>query len=135
MKRALLLPLIACLLPAAANAQTSEAAAQSDWIELVKGYKGEGMGTEVMSVETDHDTGSRRVYVTIPKTELPPPDDIEEIVVVGQAPQKLELPIPDIEYEWLDDYDNDNYGLLIHLPNSDALPIRLYVHSDAGFIR
>ena len=136
MIRTLTIALVASLLPAMAQAQTSKATAESDWIELVKGYKGSDMGAEVMSVETDHETGERRVYVSIPKTELPPPSDIEEVVVVGQAPQQveLELPLPEVEYEWLDDYDNDNYGLVIRLKGSD-LPIRLYMHSEEGYIR
>ncbi len=135
MNRALYLSLIACLLPLSAQGQTSAAAAESDWIELVKGYKGGTLGTEVRSVETDYETGQRRIWVSIPKTALPPQGEIEEVLVVGQAPEKLELPIPEVEFEWLDDYDNDNYGLLIRLPKGSNLPIRLYMHSEAGYIR
>ena len=59
--------------------------------------------------------------------------EIEEVVVVGRKPEK---PQPlDITYEWLDDYDNDNYGLVIRLGKDSRWPIRLYLNSDTGFVR
>ena len=61
------------------------------------------------------------------------PSDIEEVVVIGRKPAKPE-PL-DISYEWVDDYDNDRYGLLIHIPKDSEWPIRLYINSSAGFTR
>ena len=55
---------------------------------------------------------------------------LEEVVVVGRRPAKPE-PL-DITYEWLDDYENDNYGLVIRLGKNSNWPIRLYLDSAPG---
>lgn len=104
---------------------------QSDWLELVKGYKGETLGAEMMEIE-DSEQG-RTVTLAIPKESIDHPDTIEEVVVVGQKPEELE-PL-EIEYEWLEDYDNDNYGLVIYLGSNSRWPIRLYLNSGPGFVR
>lgn len=104
---------------------------QSDWLELVKGYKGETLGTEMREIEDGED--GRTITLAIPKESIEHPDSIEEVVVVGRKPEKPE-PIP-IEYEWLDDYENDNYGLVIRLGRNSRWPIRLYMNSDPGFTR
>lgn len=104
---------------------------ESDWLELVKGYKGDSLGTEL--VDIDDEGESRAITLAIPKASMSHPDEIEEVVVVGRKPEKPE-PL-DITYEWLDDYDNDNYGLVIRLGKNSRWPIRLYLNSDAGFTR
>ena len=104
---------------------------QSDWLELVKGYKGETLGTEMREIEDDGE--NRTVTLAIPKESISHPDSIEEVVVVGRKPQELE-PL-EIEYKWLDDYDDDNYGLVIYLGRNSRWPIRFYLNSDPGFIR
>ena len=104
---------------------------QSDWLELVKGYKGETLGTELREIEDGED--GRTVTLAIPKESIEHPDTIEEVVVVGKKPEELE-PL-EIEYKWLDDYDNDNYGLVIYLGRNSRWPIRFYLNSDPGFIR
>jgi hypothetical protein len=104
---------------------------QSDWLELVKGYKGETLGTEMREIEDDGE--NRTVTLAIPKESISHPDTIEEVVVVGRKPQELE-PL-EIEYKWLDDYDEDNYGLVIYLGRNSRWPIRFYLNSDPGFIR
>jgi hypothetical protein len=104
---------------------------QSDWLELVKGYKGETLGTEMREIEDDGE--NRTVTLAIPKESISHPDSIEEVVVVGRKPEELE-PL-EIEYKWLDDYDDDNYGLVIYLGRNSRWPIRFYLNSDPGFIR
>lgn len=104
---------------------------ESDWLELVKGYKGETLGTELREIDDDGDI--RTVTLAIPKKSISHPDEIEEVVVVGRKPEEPE-PL-EIDYEWLDDYDNDNYGLVIRLGKNSRWPIRLYLNSDPGFIR
>ena len=105
---------------------------ETDWLEFVKGYKGGVMGAEVREVEQG-EQGSKLV-IAIPKVSMADPDQIEEVRVVGQAPQEIDL-IPEFEYEWVDDYDNDFYGLVIRFSDETRWPIRLYLHSDTGFIR
>ena len=105
---------------------------ETDWLEFVKGYKGEKMGAEVREVEQGEQ--GQRLVIAIPKVSMADPDTIEEVRVVGQAPQEIDL-IPEFEYEWVDDYDNDFYGLVIRFSDETRWPIRLYLHSDTGFIR
>ena len=105
---------------------------QSDWIDLVKGSKGDTMGVEVRDVQPGDTPGTRKVYISVPKVSMGNPDAIEEVVVVGQAPEESE-PL-DIEYEWVYDYDDDNYGLILHIGEGNW-PIRLYMNSGPGYIR
>ena len=106
---------------------------QSDWLELVKGHKGESMGVELMSIEPGDTEGTQKITLSIPKESMSHPDTIEEVVVMGRKPEKPES--LDIRYEWLQDYDNDNYGLVIHIGSDSNWPIRLFMNSEAGFIR
>ncbi|MGB1141241.1 MAG: hypothetical protein ACPG1A_10105, partial [Halioglobus sp.] len=109
---------------------------ESDWLELVKGYKGDAIGAELVSIEEGDTAESREITVAIPKDAIGHPDEIEEVVVVGQMPEQPEPSEPlDITYEWLDDYDNDNYGLVIRLGRNSRWPIRLYMNSYSGFKR
>ena len=106
---------------------------QSDWLELVKGHRGETMGVELRDIEEDDGDATQKITLAIPKRSMPHPDAIEEVVVVGRAPDKPE-PLP-IKYEWLDDYDNDNYGLVIRIGKNSNWPIRIFMNSEAGFTR
>lgn len=130
----LLFPLLA--LAQADHDETHEheqAPLQSDWLELVKGYRGEAVGAEMREIEDGEDGETREITLAIPKKAIRHPDEIEEVVVYGRKPEEPE-PL-NIEYEWLDDYDEDNYGLVIRLGKNSRWPIRLYMYSDPGFIR
>jgi len=105
---------------------------QSDWMQLVKGYRDKATGVEMKEVENGETADSRTITLSIPKSSVNNPADIEEVVVYGRRPEKPE-PL-DITYEWLDDYDNDNYGLVIRLGKNSNWPIRLYIDSSPGFI-
>ena len=115
-------------------AQQSADPLKSDWLELVKGYKGKSNGVEVQKIEEGEEPGSQKVTLAIPKRYLADPDAIEEVVVIGKRPEKPQ-PLLDVEYEWVDDYDNDNYGLVIRLGKKSNWPIRLFFYSDSGFVR
>ena len=52
------------------------------------------------------------------------------MLVVGRMPEQPE-PI-EFTYEWLDDYEKDRYGLVIHLRKDNRWPIRLYLHADTA---
>lgn len=114
-------------------AQTDPAALESSWLELVKGYKGDALGAELVEIEDGDVEGTQKITLAIPKKSMSHPDQIEEVVVIGRKPQKRK-PL-DISYEWLDDYDKDNYGLVIRLGKNTNWPIRLYMNSEAGFTR
>jgi hypothetical protein len=122
------------LVSVAAIAQDDSEVMKTDWIELVKGYKGSSIGAEVRSVEEGDTEGTRKITLAIPKDAIDHPDEIEEVVVVGRKPDEPE-PLLNIRLEWLDYYDDENYGLIIHLAEDSDFPIRLFMASEAGFIR
>ena len=121
------------LIPLTALAQTSSEPLESDWLELVKGSRDEAFGAELREIEDSDSGDGHKITLAIPKSAISHPDAIEEVVVIGRKPEKPE-PL-DITYEWLDDYDSDNYGLVIRLGKDTNWPIRLYLNSGPGFIR
>lgn len=125
--------LAAALVALAPRAMTQEGTSlETSWLEFVKGSKGENMGVELHDIQPGDTEGTRKVTLRIPKTAISHPDDIEEVVVVARRPEDPE-PL-DIQYEWLYDYDNDNYGLVIQIGDLDW-PIRLYMNSSPGYVR
>lgn len=129
--------LIAAMLASTSLATAQEATSlQSDWLEFVTGHKGDTLGVELMSIEPGGAEGMQKVTLAVPKDVVDDPDSIEEVVVVGRKPDEpepIELPVQ-IEYEWLRDYDNDNYGLVIHIGEGNW-PIRLFMNSAPGYTR
>lgn len=108
---------------------------ESDWIELVKGHKGEAIGVELRDIQEQDGEGGRTITLAVPKTSMSHPDTIEEVLVVARAPEKPEAPQPvKVQYQWLDNYDEDNYGLVIKLGEGNW-PIRLYLNSSPGYVR
>ena len=123
------------MLPASLPAQTEEGLSlQSDWMELVKGQRDSELGAEVREVGPGDEAGTQKISLSIPKASVGDRDDIEEVLVIGRRPEKLEFPL-EVRWEWLDDYDNDNYGLVIYLSEDSKWPIRLFLNSEAGFVR
>ena len=118
-----------------ATASADEPAMQTDWMNVEKGSRDAASGTEVVEVEEDGTDGTRTVTLAIPKRAVSDPGAIEEVVVIGQAPEKSEPVDIDISYEWVSDYDKDNYGLVIRLSKDTNWPIRLYLNSAPGFTR
>ncbi len=105
---------------------------QSDWLELVKGHKGKSMGVELRDIEVEDEKGNRKVTLAVPKASISNPDAIEEVRVVARRPEEPE-PIK-VQYEWVSDVDEDNYGLVIHIGEGNW-PIRLFMDSSSGFTR
>ena len=100
---------------------------KTDWITPVEGQREEALGASVESVETD-ESGASRVTIAIPKPSLNGAEDIQEVVVVGQKPDKSERTL-EIRHEWVADYDNDNYGLVLYLGKGGDVPLRVYLKS------
>lgn len=119
------------LIPMSALAQDESQSLESGWMKLVKGYRDPGTGVEMREVDYSRSADTHTVTLSIPKSSMSNRDAIEEVVVIGKRPEKPE-PL-DISYEWVDDYDNDNYGLIIRLGKDSNWPIRLYIDSKAGF--
>lgn len=122
----------ACLaalgLTLAAGAFGQSGELQSDWLELVKGHRDGKSGAQIMDVKQDGSTGHQTVMVKIPKAAMSDDSDMEEVKVIGRAPDKKERPdlLPELETEWVDDYDNDHYGLLVKLKSDQKIPFRLF---------
>ncbi|TXS95268.1 hypothetical protein FV139_05055 [Parahaliea maris] len=109
---------------------------QTDWMELVKGYKGKQMGAELRDIESEDTFGGRKITIAIPKTSMSDPGMMEEVRVVGHRPEETEFEFPlEFRHEWVDDYDNDYYGLVLYLGKDANVPIRLYMESNTGFAR
>ncbi len=128
---ALLLPTL--FSPVSSLAQEASLPMGSDWMEFVTGHRDQRTGTEVRRIDTEGEAGYHTITLAVPKKSVGNPDAIEEVVVIGRKPEKPE-PLLDIQYEWVDDYDEDNYGLVIRLSEDTQWPIRIYMRSDEGFI-
>ncbi|MEM1145874.1 MAG: hypothetical protein AAGI88_25155 [Pseudomonadota bacterium] len=124
------------LLVAGATANAQTVGMESDWLEFVKGHHEDKLGADVMDVSYDAATGERQVMIAIPKESMGDDPDMEEVRVVGQAPEEFEMPdiLPEVETQWVDDYDNDNYGLLVKFKKDQRLPFRLFFSSGDGFL-
>lgn len=117
-----------------ALAQDDKEVLKTDWLEQTEGYKGESMGAQLRNIEAEGTDGGRKLTLAIPKTAIAHPDAIEEVVVVGKKPEEPE-PLMNIRVEWVDDYDRDNYGLIIHLGKDSNWPIRLYMSAEGGYLQ
>lgn len=128
-----------CLCAAMAVAPVALAqslSAETGWLELVKGHLDPESGMGVRNVEAGDVEGERRITLAIPKQRLAgvSAGTLEEVRVVGRRPEQVDL-LPDFRYEWVADYDNDHYGLIIHLRDDGSLPLRLYLESSTGYVR
>lgn len=124
------------LLLLVAGARADDGAVQSGWLDVVKGSKEAALGAELVEIEAGDTAETQKITLAIPKSAIINPSEIEEVVVMGQRPDKPEKPEPlDITFEWAGDYDADNYGLVIRLRRNTNWPIRLYMNSSPGFTR
>ncbi len=104
-------------------------ALETDWIDLKKGSADKTTGASVREVSKSGKDGNTTVTVAIPKTAVADTAS-EEVVVYGKAPEKSQKePIIDVSYEWVADYENDYYGLVIKFGKDPVLPIRLFLKS------
>jgi len=107
---------------------------ETGWLELVKGSRDKESGTQVIDIQDGADT--QTVTLAIPKKSVADRDEIEEVLVVGQMPEKPKQFKPiKFTYEWVSDYDSENYGLVIRLGKDTNWPIRLYMNSEPGYMR
>lgn len=119
----------------ASIAHAASESTQTGWLELVKGSRGDIIGAELVEIEQGDTADMQKITVAIPKSSLHSPDEIEEVLVIGQKPPEAEKSKPiKFTYEWVADYDSDNYGLVIRLGKDTNWPIRLYMNSEAGFL-
>ena len=103
---------------------------ETDWIELKEGYEGKLIGARVRQIKAIDGANTQHITISIPKNAIADTAVIEEIVVTGKAPKKEAASKLNIEYKWVDDYENDHYGLIITVDKMPNFPIRLYFKGD-----
>ena len=113
------------ILPPALNAL------ETDWLELKEGHEGDKIHAKVQRIKLPElgGDGGQHLILTIPKDELESTDKVREVVVVGKRGDKEEA-LSGTSYEWSEDYENDNYGLIIKLDKMQNYPIRVYLKDD-----
>ena len=106
-------------------------ALETDWLELKEGHEGNKIHAKVQRIKLPElgGDGGQHLILTIPKDELESTDKVREVVVVGKRGDKEEA-LPGISYEWSEDYEKDNYGLIIKLDKMENYPIRVYLKDD-----
>lgn len=102
---------------------------QTEWIDPAIGSTEPTLGARIQSIEELPDSAGQRLVIEIPKTSLEHRDDIPEIVITAQRSNRTEWQL-DIPHAWLEDYDNDNYGLVLYLGRQHKLPLRLHFKTD-----
>jgi hypothetical protein len=76
----------------------------------------------VHDVRQGAEADDQEVLVAIPRSAVADNSVIEEVRVIGQAPDKTEIELPEFETQWVDDYDKDYYGLLVRVKGGIAVP-------------
>ena len=104
---------------------------ETGWLELSPGEVDKTTGTRIYAVDSSGDNDTQ-ISVAIPKTRISERDNIEEMVIIGRQREGVELPLPNISYEWVDDYDRDHYGLLVRFGERSRYPVRFFFKSEAG---
>lgn len=109
---------------------------QTNWIEMVRGFQDTESGVQVRDVTKD-DTGVTHLEIAIPKIRMSDVANMEEVRVIGQRKEEFDFRnlIPQFEYEWVDDYDNNFYGLLVHFKEEPKTPLRLFFSAESGFLQ
>lgn len=102
---------------------------QSDWIEPVPGFAENVLGVEIRSVDAPDTEGQTRVTLSVPKSSLANDPGIHEVIVIAERSGEQRSRTP-IRHEWVSNYDDDNYGLVLYLGKNEQIPFRLYF--DAG---
>jgi hypothetical protein len=113
---------LAGALPFASGAEDLE----TDWIEPVAGFEESTLGARLKVMEISPVDGSATVTVAIPKSRLKDNDAVEEIIIYGKKPDKSE-PVMTIPHEWIQDYSQDYYGLVLYLGKDGNIPFRIYL--------
>ena len=98
---------------------------QTDWIEPVQGYEEDSLKATLRAVQVSPDDGSTTVTISIPKTSVTDRESIDEVIVYGKREDQSE-PELKIRHEWVEDYDQDNYGLVLYLGKNGNIPLRLF---------
>ncbi|OUS02804.1 hypothetical protein A9Q90_08940 [Gammaproteobacteria bacterium 54_18_T64] len=106
-------------------------ALETGWLELKEGHQGQKIKAKVQRIKLPElgGDGGQHVTVTIPRDALENTDKVHQVVVVGKRGDQEEI-LPGVRYEWAEEYENNNYGLIIKLDKLENYPIRVYLNDD-----
>jgi hypothetical protein len=91
-------------------------------VELRKGYVDPKSGVKVEEIMVVPGQDMQAVRLAVPRGGEP----IEEMIVTARRPSG-ETVLQLKPHEFVRDYDNDYYGLVIYLGKNESLPLRLYM--------
>jgi hypothetical protein len=93
-------------------------------LELEEGFVHPGSGVRVDRIIVSPDGNEQEIRLAVPRSAGP----VEEVLVT--APRLKGITLPQLRpHEFVRDYDNDYYGLVIFLGRKENVPIRLYLDS------
>lgn len=105
----------------------------SGWLEQKEGQTNE-QGFTVKAIKSG-EQGIKLITIAVPKEKLNSrKSDIEEVVVIGQRTEKRESLLRNVSYEWVDDFENGDYGLIIKLQEDSKMPLRLRFSVDESTV-
>ncbi|MFL0800868.1 MAG: hypothetical protein K6L80_10495 [Agarilytica sp.] len=96
---------------------------ESSWLDAARGFKGEKLGLEVVSVSKSDESSVRKVELALPKYKE---KEIEEVLVIGRRGDvdytiKLDQPV-----EVIRDFENGRSGIVVHL--GEKAPFKLLIN-------
>jgi len=93
-------------------------------LELEEGYVHPGSGVRVDRIIVSPDGSEQEIRLAVPRSS----GTVEEVLVT--APRLKGITLPQLRpHEFVRDYDNEYYGLVIYLGRRENVPIRLYLDS------
>lgn len=117
------------LLAAMTFASFQAFATDSGWLKQEVDASNE-QGFTVKAI-VNSDQGIKLITVAVPKEKLnKSKEDIDEIIVIGQRKQERESLLKNASYEWADDFENGDYGLIIKLNDNSKMPLKLQFSTD-----
>lgn len=109
-------------------------ASDSGWIKQEVDASNEHGFTIKTIVNSDQ--GIKLITVAVPKSKLKNnKEEIDEVIVIGKRSEERESPLKNISYEWADDFENGDYGLIIKLKDDSKMPLKLQFSADKSLTR
>lgn len=102
---------------------------QTEWIEPTAGFSEQALGARIKSIEAMPGDEGQKVIIEIPRESMTQEESMQEIVVTARQPDQSESEIK-VRHEWVKDYENDFYGLVLYLGKNNDLPFRIYLKSN-----
>ncbi len=96
---------------------------ESGWLDAARGFKGDKLGVEVVSVSKRDEASVSKIKVALPKYEE---KEIEEVVVIGRRGDIDYTITLDQPVEIIRDFENGRSGIVVHL--GEKTPFKLLIN-------